>query len=64
MVNQISDKEICPEEHRDEGPLLNPIGGTGSWVSSRLSDQASGIGLLEGLLPSLPVIRPQWRQAP
>ena len=26
MVNQISDKEICPEEHRDEGPLLNPMG--------------------------------------
>src|SRR5882672_4587920 len=26
MVNQISAKEICPEEHRDEGPLLNPIG--------------------------------------
>src|SRR5260370_25530353 len=21
MVNQISDEEICPEEHRDEGPL-------------------------------------------
>ena len=29
MVNQISDKEICPEEHRDEGPLLNPIWRTG-----------------------------------
>jgi hypothetical protein len=24
MVNQISDKEICPEEHRDEGPLFAP----------------------------------------
>src|ERR1700737_133983 len=22
MANQISDEEICPEEHRDEGPLL------------------------------------------
>ncbi len=22
MVNQISDKEICPEEHRDEGSLF------------------------------------------
>ena len=21
MVNQISDEDICPEEHRDEGPL-------------------------------------------
>ncbi len=25
MVNQISDKEICPEEHREEGSLLNPL---------------------------------------
>ena len=24
MVNQIFDKEICPEEHRDEGSLLTP----------------------------------------
>src|SRR6266850_2541604 len=23
-ISPISDKEICPEEHRDEGPLLNP----------------------------------------
>ena len=22
MVNQESDKDSCPEEHRDEGPLL------------------------------------------
>ena len=29
IVNQISDKEICPEEHRDEGSLLNPIGEPG-----------------------------------
>ena len=25
MVNQISDKEIGLEEHRDEGPLLDPM---------------------------------------
>ena len=24
MVNQIPDKGICPEEHRDEGPLFPP----------------------------------------
>ena len=24
IVNQTSDKEICPEEHRDEGSLLTP----------------------------------------
>jgi hypothetical protein len=24
MVNQIPDKGICPEEHRDEGPLFTP----------------------------------------
>jgi hypothetical protein len=31
IVNQISDKEICPEEHRDEGSLLgmrSPFGGS------------------------------------
>jgi len=22
MVNQLSDKDSCPEKHRDEGPLL------------------------------------------
>ena len=25
MVNQIFGKEIYPEEHRDEGPLLDPM---------------------------------------
>jgi hypothetical protein len=24
MVNQESDKDSCPEEHRDEGPLPAP----------------------------------------
>ena len=24
MVNHASDEDACPEEHRDEGSLLNP----------------------------------------
>jgi hypothetical protein len=24
IVNQLSDKDSCPEEHRDEGPLAIP----------------------------------------
>src|ERR1700675_2310966 len=27
IVNQLSDEDSCPEEHRDEGPLLIPVEG-------------------------------------
>jgi len=30
MVKLDATRKSIPEEHRDEGPLLNPIGGTGS----------------------------------
>jgi hypothetical protein len=34
MVNQIPDKGICPEEHRDEGSLFTPNEGCLSRVAS------------------------------
>ena len=53
MVNQISDKDICPEEHRDEGPLF-VFAGDQAWLP-RATIRNRGLSLHSSSTPpSLP----------
>ena len=53
MVNQISDEEICPEEHGDEGPLF--ASDKGSWLERQALSASPGPAGTVNLLRAVPL---------